>query len=225
MRPHLPHAPSSAKGECLYNSSFYKSHFLGGCLELWHEWWVGELSEKQGMFFGFRCQYAGVHEAWVVPSWGQNWLQVIKTYLVRVILISGHWFHLHLLSESGNSALAKMHSLISCFQFSFCGVVAPSAGCWWNSELLFDSFLGLDLLCATVIWLEVFITAWSVFSVSVNRFEHDFPLSLTLVHADSRRYYSKSNSKSQNMRSELVLMEKGLKLNPKPSVISDIVIN
>lgn len=198
---------------------------MGGCLELWHEWWVGELSEKQGMFFGFRCQYAWVHEAWVVPSWGQNWLQVIKTYLVRVILISGHWFHLHLLSEWKFCISENTLTLISCFQFSFCGVVAPSAGCWWNSELLFDSFLGLDLLCATVIWLEVFITAWSVFSVSVNRFEHDFPLSLTLVHADSRRYYSKSNSKSQNMRSELVLMEKGLKLNPKPSVISDIVIN
>lgn len=176
------------------------------------------------MFFGFRCHYAWVHEAWVVP-WGQNWLQVIKTYLVSYINLWALISSTSAIREWKFCISENTLTLKSCFQFSFCGVVAPSAGCWWNSELLFDSFLGLDLLCATVIWLEVFITAWSVFSVSVNRFEHDFPLSLTLVHADSRRYYSKSNSKSQNMRSELVLMEKGLKLNPKPSVISDIVIN
>lgn len=47
----------------------------------------------------------------------------------------------------------------------------------------------------------------------MNRFEHDFPLSLSLVHGES---YSKSNSESQNLRSELMLMEKGLKLNSKP---------
>lgn len=129
MRPHLPHAPSSAKGQCLNKSSFYKSHFFGGeggCLKLWHEWWVGELSEKQGMFFGFRCQYVWVHDAWVVPSWGQNWLKVIKTHLVRVILISGHWFHLHLLSESGNSALAKIHSHSKAvFSFHFVVLLRP----------------------------------------------------------------------------------------------------